>query len=47
MNHQEVATLIETSVPTIIGGTLGLLAFIGIGELLKETSIALKKQLST
>ena len=45
MNHQEALALIEVSIPSIIGGTLGLLALIGIGELLKETSIALKKQL--
>ena len=34
---------IESLIPMLIGGTLGLLAILGIREFIKESSIALKK----
>ncbi len=34
---------IEQLVPAVLGGTLGILAIIGIFEFLKESTIAFKK----
>ena len=45
MTSQEALTLSEAFIPAVIGGSLALLAIIGIGELFKETSAAFKKGL--
>ncbi len=43
MNFEETLTTIESLMPAVIGGTIGLLALIGLRELLRETKVALKK----
>ncbi len=44
MTQQEALTLIEGLIPAAIGGTLGLLAILGIRELIKEASAAFNKR---
>ncbi len=43
MTFAETRVLIESLIPVVIGGSLGLLALVGIRELLRETKTALKK----
>ncbi len=43
MSYQEVLFQLQANVPTFIGAALGVLALIGMRELLKETSTAIKK----
>ncbi len=43
MTFEETRVLAESLIPVVIGGTIGLLALVGIRELLKETKTALKK----
>ncbi len=45
MDFQSNQFAIESIIPTLLGGTLGLLALIGVRELLKETSMAFKKHI--
>ena len=45
MDFQNSQFAIESIIPSLLGGALGLLALIGIRELLKETSVALKRQI--
>ena len=45
MSFQESQFAIQSFLPAIIGGTLGVLALLGMRELFKETSAALKKQI--
>ena len=44
MNSQTAITVTESVLPMLIGGVFILLAFFGIGELLKEAKMALKKE---
>ena len=46
MTFEETRALIEAIIPVAIGGSIGLLALIGIRELLRETRVALKKSAS-
>ena len=43
MTLNETFSLLESLVPAIIGGTIGILALIGLREFFRETKIALKK----
>ena len=43
MTLQEILTSLDTLIPAVIGGTIGLLALIGLRELFRETKLALKK----
>ncbi len=43
MSSQEGLMLIQPIIPAAIGGTLGLLALLGVLELLKEATAAFKK----
>ncbi len=43
MTFEETRILAESLIPIVIGGSIGLLALIGIRELLRETKTALKK----
>ena len=45
MDFQNSQSTIELVVPALLGGTLCLLALVGIRELLQETSVAIKKQI--
>ncbi len=45
MEIQETVILTESLIPAVIGGTLGLLAIFGVQELLKETSVAFKRNI--
>ena len=43
MTLQEILTSIDALIPAVIGGSIGLLALIGLKELFLETKLALKK----
>ena len=43
MNFEETLSLLETLIPAVIGGTIGLLALVGLREFFRETKIAFKK----
>ena len=43
MTFNEALVIMESLIPAIIGGSIGLLAIVGIRELLKETKIAFNK----
>ena len=45
MNFQDAYFAIHSFIPALTGGTLALLALLGMRELLKETSAAFKRQL--
>ncbi len=45
MTAQEALSLIESQVPAVIGGTIGILALMGLRELLRETKIAFRKSI--
>ncbi len=44
MSTQGSLALFDAVMPTVIGGTLCLLALLGIKELLKEATVAFKKE---
>ena len=46
MTFKDTLTLIESLVPAVIGGTIGLLALVGLRELLREARMAFKKSAS-
>ena len=43
MTLREILTSFESLIPAVIGGTMGLLAIIGLRELFRETKLAFKK----
>ena len=43
MNFEETLSLLGTLIPAVIGGTIGLLALVGLREFFRETKIAFKK----
>ncbi len=43
MTVKETFTIVESLIPAVIGGTIGILALVGLRELLRETKIAFKK----
>tara|TARA_B100000029_G_C16954070_1_gene733702 strand:+ start:170 stop:313 length:144 start_codon:yes stop_codon:yes gene_type:complete len=45
MTFEETLSLIETLMPAVIGGTIGVLALVGLREFFKETKIAFKKSM--
>ncbi len=44
MPYQDAQTIMDSLIPATIGGALGLFALLGIRELFKETTVALKKK---
>ena len=46
MTFQQALTHFDSLIPAVIGGTLGLLALIGLRELFKETTDAFKKEVN-
>ena len=45
MTFEEALSLIETLIPAAIGGTIGILALIGLREFFKETKVAFQKSI--
>ena len=43
MTFPESLSIVDSVIPVVIGGSIGLLALLGIRELFKETSEAFKK----
>ena len=43
MTGNDTLSLIESLIPAVIGGTMGLLALVGLREFYKETKIAFQK----
>ena len=46
MTFKETLPLLESLIPAVIGGTIGLLALIGLREFYRETKTALQKRAS-
>ena len=43
MTLQAILTSLDTFIPVVIGGAVGLLALVGLKELFQETKLAFKK----
>ena len=46
MTFKETLPLIESLIPAVIGGTIGLLALVGLKEFYRETKTAFQKRAS-
>ncbi len=46
MNFEETLSVLQILIPALIGGTIGILALVGLREFFKETKVAFKKSIS-
>jgi len=45
MNFEETLSVLQILIPALIGGTIGILALVGLREFFKETKVAFKKSI--
>ncbi|WP_320667065.1 hypothetical protein [Prochlorococcus sp. MIT 1307] len=46
MTFKEALALVESLMPAVIGGSMGIFALVGLRELFKEAKLAFKKSAS-